>query len=97
MQVRFLEAAQRELDEAIEYYGAQVPFLGQAFLIEVLASLERVKQYPEAWHSLSARTRRCQLKRFPYGVIYSKLDDVILVLAIAHLHRKPNYWRNLQN
>lgn len=49
MQVRFLEAAQRELDEAIEYYSAQVPFLGQAFLIEVLASLERVKQYPEAW------------------------------------------------
>jgi len=33
-----------------------------------------------------------RLKRFPYGVIYAVKGDHILVIALAHLHRKPAYW-----
>ena len=51
-----------------------------------------IQQFPLAWHPLSANTRRCRLKRFPYGVIYAVEANKILVLAIAHLHRKPGYW-----
>lgn len=95
MQVQFLQPAQYELDEAIEYYNAQVPNLGQAFLVEILASLDRICLWPDAWHSVSKNTRRCQLKRFPYGIIYSKTDSAILVIAVAHLHRSPENWQNL--
>lgn len=96
MQIRFLEPAQYELDEAVDYYNAQVPDLGLAFLHEVLASLDRVKQYPDAWQFISKNARRCQLHRFPYGIIYAKLEDVLLIIAIGHLHRSPEYWKNLQ-
>jgi len=96
MQVKFLQPAQYELDEAVDYYNAQAPDLGQAFLLEVLAGLERICQYPDAWHQIATNTRRCQLKRFPYGIIYSKIDSVILVVAIGHLHRSPEYWQKLQ-
>jgi len=96
MQVSFLQPAQYELDEAVEYYNAQVPNLGQVFLLEMLASLDRLCQYPDAWHSISTNTRRCQLKRFSYGIIYSKIDSIIFVVAIAHLHRSPEYWQKLQ-
>ena len=50
MDIRFLDIAQRELDEAVEYYNAESPGLGEQFLLEVLRTLERLKQYPEAWH-----------------------------------------------
>ena len=33
MTVRFLEIAEIELDQAIHWYGAQAPGLGNAFLI----------------------------------------------------------------
>lgn len=92
MKIRFLEAAQQELDEAIEYYNAEVPELGQAFLLETLATLERIRQFPNGWHPLSPNTRRCRLRRFPYGVIYAAIAEEIIVIALAHLHRKPNYW-----
>lgn len=36
MTVRFLEIAEIEFDQAIRWYGAQAPGLGDAFLIEVL-------------------------------------------------------------
>lgn len=93
MKIRFLEAAQRELDEAVEYYNAEAPELGQAFLLETLTVLEHIKQFPYAWHPLSPNTRRCRLRRFPYGVVYGVGTDEIIVIALAHLHRVPQYWR----
>lgn len=93
MKIRFLAAAQQELDEAVEYYNAEVPELGQAFLLEVLTVLEQIRQFPNAWHPLSLNTRRCRLRRFPYGVVYGVDADEIIVVAVAHSHRAPQYWR----
>jgi hypothetical protein len=33
----------------------------------------------------------------PYGVIYNIDQDGILVVAVAHLHRRPAYWQNRVN
>ena len=59
MTVRFLEIAEIELDQAIHWYGAQAPGLGNAFLIEVLSAADRIARFPEAWHSLGEGVRRC--------------------------------------
>lgn len=96
MQIRFLQPAQHELDETIAYYDAQALNLGKRFLLEALTCLNRVCQYPGAWHPITDKIRRCQLKHFPYGVIYTITDHVILVIANGHLHRKPEYWQILQ-
>jgi plasmid stabilization system protein ParE len=92
--VRFLDIADIELDDAIRWYAAQAPGLGDAFLIEVLASVDRIVRFPEAWHPMGEGVRRCRLNRFPYGLIYSVENGDILVLAVAHLHRRPDYWRD---
>jgi len=94
MKFSFLEIAQIELDEAIEYYNYELPGLGDAFLTEVLSALDRIGEFPEAWSPCSKRTRRCQTRRFPYGVIYQIRGQEILIVAIANLHRKPDYWRD---
>lgn len=31
---------------------------------------------------------------FPYMLIYTIEESEIIVLAVAHQHRKPNYWKN---
>ena len=94
MKISFLEIAQIELDDAIDYYNYEAPGLGDAFLIEVLHALNRIGKFPEAWHRNSKRTRRCQTRRFPYGIIYQVLEDEILVVAVANLHRRPDYWKD---
>jgi toxin ParE2 len=94
MRIKFLEIAQIELDEAIGYYNYESPGLGDAFLTEVLRALDRIGKFPVAWHPCSKRTRRCQTRRFPYGIIYQIRKDEILVVAIANLHRRPEYWRD---
>ncbi len=94
MRIRFLAIARIELDDAIQYYNYEVPGLGNAFLTEVLNALDSIGRYPEAWHPLSELTRRCQVRRFPYAIIYQIRKDEILVVAIANLHRKPDYWKD---
>ncbi len=94
MKIRFLDIAQSELDDAIVYYNYESLGLGDEFLTEMLSALNRIAQFPKAWHSSSKRTRRCQTRRFPYGVIYQYRGDEILVVAVANLHRKPEYWGN---
>ncbi|MGK7927565.1 MAG: type II toxin-antitoxin system RelE/ParE family toxin [Spirulina sp.] len=96
LRVIFLPPAESELGEAIDYYEAQKPGLGSEFFEEVWATIERIQRYPEAWQLISPNARRCRLSRFPYGVIYRVRDDghEILIVALSHLHREPNYWRN---
>lgn len=93
MTIRLLAAAQVELDDAINWYNAQAPGLGSAFLVESVKVFRLIEQHPDAWHPMTAAIRRCRFARFPYGVIYTSDDQGVLVIAIAHLHRKPVYWR----
>ncbi|MBN1932290.1 MAG: type II toxin-antitoxin system RelE/ParE family toxin [Desulfobacterales bacterium] len=94
MKINFLEIAQIELNDAIEYYNYEVPGFGDAFLTEILNALDRIGEFPKAWQACSKRTRRCQTRRFPYGIIYQIREKEILIVAIANLHRKPNYWKD---
>jgi len=94
LELSLLEPARRELDEAIAWYAAQAPGLGDAFLLETLKVFRLMQRYPDAGHPLHQSIRRSRLSRFPYGVIYTVENETVLVLAIAHLHRKPGYWRH---
>jgi len=94
MTYRFLSPALDELTEAAAYYEGRVPGLGADFLDEVDATIARILQFPEAWSQLSEGFRRCALRRFPYTLIYSLLDDGdVLIVSIFHQSREPRSWR----
>ncbi len=92
--IRLLEPAAQELDQAIVWYNAQAPGLGDVFLIEVIKVFGLIERDPEAWHPLSESTRRYRMARFPYGIIHTTDGNDLLVIAVAHLHRQPNYCRD---
>lgn len=95
MTPRFLRPARRELAEAVRYYNAQRPGLGVEFAIETRATLRRITDFPLAWHGMGGAIRRCQMRRFPYALIYepSPEHSEIVVIAVAGLHQAPEYWR----
>jgi mRNA-degrading endonuclease RelE of RelBE toxin-antitoxin system len=91
--VVFDPAASEELFAAVAWYDKERKGLGDEFLLEVRRAVHRVEENPEAWAPLSRRSRRCRVRRFPYGVIYQILPTRIRVMAVAHLHREPGYWK----
>jgi len=92
MNIRFLPPAGQELDDAVEWYDRQLPGLGTEFLDEVDKALHRIAVYPHSCEEIETGLRRCLLNRFPYGIIYGLDETIIVVVAIAHLHREPRYW-----
>lgn len=94
MKISFLDAAQSEFDDTMDYYEEQRSGLGFEFAEEVEQALERVNHYPEAWSPLSSRVRRCLVNRFPYSVIYEVRSEMIIIVAIQSHHQKPEGWRS---
>lgn len=91
--VRLLEVARAELAEAVAWYNEQSPGLGFDLANEVREALHKLETFPSAWPVFSRRTRRCMVRRFPYGVLYQLRDDEVLILAIMHFGRDPEYWQ----
>ena len=89
MKARFLSTAESELTEAFEFYEAAQPGLGTRFLAEVEVAVRLIEKFPEAWSSMSPRTRRCRTKRFPYGLFYQIRSDEILIVSVMDLRRDP--------
>lgn len=58
MKVRLLPPANRELDEAVEYYDHQLSGLGFRFFQETSAAIERIRLIPKAWTKIGEHTRR---------------------------------------
>jgi plasmid stabilization system protein ParE len=72
------------------------PALGGEFFDSVAAALSVIETNPEIGTTLSpdSQTRRVLLTRFPYQVVYRLRPTEIVIVAIAHLKRRPRYWKD---
>jgi len=89
----FLQAAENEMLATAEYYESKATGLGTNFLSTIQQSLEGIATNPKAAPVIRDNIRRRIVHRFPYGVLY-KIDRYkIVVVAVMHLRRKPDYWQ----
>jgi len=94
MTVTFHPEAEKEFNDAIDYYEAIRSGLGYDFSIEIYTAVQRSVSLPKTWPILVGEIRRSLVKRFPYAVLYAEEDDGISIIAIMHLHRHPDYWKD---
>jgi hypothetical protein len=97
MHVRFLLPAGREMAQAVDYYLSVDDRVGARFFAEFQSTLSRIKEWPEAWMPLGPGIRRCRVKGFPHGVIYSIEADTLIVVSVMDLRRHPDSWRDNLN
>lgn len=92
MRFEFSPEARAEFDDGEHYYEAQIPGLGGRFRKDIQQALRRLRRWPLAAPVERGDIRRLVLSRFPYKLLYSVEADRIYVIAVAHLHRAPDYW-----
>ena len=92
MNISFLPIARAELDDAFNWYEKQAVGLGFEFLDAFDQALRLVVSFPESQPFVGKNIRRCLCNRFPYAVYYGIDDEKIIVIAVAHLRRRPDYW-----
>jgi plasmid stabilization system protein ParE len=91
---RFLTPAEIEMTEASIFYEAATSGLGADFLDEVQRIIDIIREHPELGRLIDQNFRQALLHRFPFSLIYSAEIDTILIVAVAHQRRRPDYWRN---
>jgi plasmid stabilization system protein ParE len=94
VKVRFTSLAVQELEDATRFYEIEFAGLGKQFKIEVQKAVHRIAEHPNAWSFQREPIRKYVLHKFPYKILYAVEQDHIIVTAIAHQHRAPDYWLN---
>ena len=92
MRVTFNELAEREIDDAAQYYEREQPGLGAAFIGEIQRCAAAIADHPDANPVVLGTIRRKLCRRFPYALLYTRADREIKILAVMNLKRRPGYW-----
>jgi len=80
------------VEDAFLWYESQRAGLGEEFLSSIQATLQAIGENPLRFPVVHHSTRRALVRRFPYGVFYRVLEDVVLVVACFHARRDPGRW-----
>ena len=86
--------ATKDAAEAIGYFDALRPGLGQAFLIQVQDVLLRISGMPEIHGIVWRNVRAARLRRFTYVVYYLVHEDRLEVLAVVQGNRDAAVWQS---
>lgn len=85
--------AEAELNQSFDWYHERSPQAAADFLVEMDHAVAQVTNHPKRWPAYLHGTRHYKLRRFPYVLVYLQLADKTYGIAVAHLSRKPGYWK----
>ncbi len=86
--------ARNELDEAYNWYESQKIGLGDDFLEQIEAALDRICQMPESYSVAHRDVRRSIVRRFPYTIYYRIISSRVIITAVFHGRRDPIAWQS---
>jgi plasmid stabilization system protein ParE len=91
--LEFLPEASAEVECATGDYEALSRGLGVRFRSEVESACAAIVQHPLLWRLRPAGYRRVNLPGFPYYIAFILAEEQVLIIAVAHSSRHPNYLR----
>jgi toxin ParE1/3/4 len=92
--VDFLPGARRDFDESFDWYAARSSEAAIRFVNAVDSALAELARDPERFVAVDDRHRAYPVNRFPFRVVYRVAGQRIVVVALAHAKRRPDYWKN---
>lgn len=91
--IDFHPEAGAEADAAFDHYLASSRSIAQAFVESLEQALLAIQDHPGTWAVYLYGTRRYFMSRFPFVIVYRATVTRIEVIAVAHGHREPGYWK----
>jgi hypothetical protein len=91
--LRFHPEADLDVLNATLWYEEQRLGLGTEFLEQLSFLFERIANMPFQFPAIDGPIRRALLHRFPYGVYFDPKNEEVNVLAVLHLLRYPDTWK----
>jgi plasmid stabilization system protein ParE len=81
-----------EAGEAVLHYNAISPDLARSFADRIDSTVARICDAPESFREFRPGIRQATVPRFPFAILYAIEPSGILIVAVRHLSRDPDYW-----
>ncbi len=92
--VSFHRLAAQEYRRAKAWYADRSEFVAERFRDAVGRAIDRIAAEGQSLPVLTGEYRWVRVRQFPYILIFRfRTDDEIIVVAVAHMSRRPGYWR----
>lgn len=93
--VRLTPRAEFEYEEALVWYQRRSPRAADGFEAAVAAAIAKIAAAPDSYPVHQGDLRSVALKRYPFSLIFRIHASEVQVVAVAHHHRGPGYWRRV--
>jgi toxin ParE1/3/4 len=90
--VVFAPRALVDYEAAARWYQRQHPEVGTRFSRAVSDCIKRLAAAPRLRPKMPDGTRRANVPRFPYFILYAEKADAVQIVAILHGRRHPDAW-----
>jgi hypothetical protein len=86
----FTIQSENELEDALYFYDLISTKIGDNFLNQINECIESILLNPETYKLEFDVYRQAVVKKFPFVIIYTKIDSIILISSIFHTSKNPN-------
>ena len=59
-----------------------------------MKQIQKIKRNPTWFLKESDDIYKAYVPKFPYKILFTPNENVIIIWSIAHMHRKPWYWQS---
>jgi plasmid stabilization system protein ParE len=92
--LRIISPAEKDITETVFWYEKKLNGLGHRFLTSLDATFQSIQRNPKIYPKVYNEFRRALLPRFPYGIYYIIENNSIIVFAVLHERRNPDFWKS---
>jgi len=85
--------AEVDLQTTMAFFAETDVELAERLLLEFRDAITALRSFPRAGRIVYQGMRRVTLHVFPYGVFYRYSGDRVVVIAVLHHRRDPNWTR----
>lgn len=90
--LEFHPEAEAEYLTSLTWYRERSLHAAISFEREFQLTIRKIEKFPQRWPLYFDNCQRYILCQFPFSVVYRAFPSRILIVAVAHGHRRPGYW-----
>jgi toxin ParE1/3/4 len=90
MRLCYTDRAKDDIDLAFEWYEKQRRGLGFEFLDCLEVAIKSISLRPEMYQKRYLNFRGCNIRRFPFTVLYTIEEGEVIVHSVFHNRQDPN-------
>ena len=91
--LEFLPEASEEAAAALTYYEERARGLGARLRTQIETASASIVDHPLLWSERSGGYRRVNLPGFPFSISFFIRGERVIVAAVGHASRHPDYWK----